>query len=337
MKAIIQKKYGSPDKVLALQEMTQPTIGDNEVLVKVKAASVHPDVWHVVTGRPFILRLIGGTLFKPKNPVPGSDMAGIIDSVGKDVSQFKVGDEVFGETHSGLQWQNAGAFAEYVAVPENTLALKPAEVTFEQAAAVPTSGIIALFNLQNDSKILPGHNVLINGAAGSVGSIALQFAKAHGAKVTAVDHTDKINILETLGADHVIDYTKENFIDNTDKYDLIFDVASNLSFSDCKRKLSPEGKYVLIGHDHYGKATGPILGSIPRFFKLIFLSMFVKQLPKEGSWAPDKKKIIASLRELLANKKLTPIIDSRYPLSEVVNAMHRLESGLAQGKVIIVP
>jgi NADPH:quinone reductase-like Zn-dependent oxidoreductase len=200
MKAIVQEKYGSPYD-LALREVDRPLIGDDDVLVRVHAASVHPDVWHVVIGRPYVLRLMGAGFSKPKNPIPGTDMAGIVESVGKAVTRYRQGDGVFGETIATHQWTNGGAFAEYVSVREDWLALKPGNVTFEQAAAVPTSGFIALHNLRDASQVGPGRKVLINGAGGGVGALALQFAKAHGAHVTAVDSTNKLSMLRSLGAD----------------------------------------------------------------------------------------------------------------------------------------
>lgn len=226
--------HGSPDDVLQLREIDTPVVGDGEVLVRVRAASVHPDVWHVVTGRPYVLRLMGAGLLKPKNPVPGTDVAGFVELVGKDVTRFAPGDEVFGETFLELQWRNGGAFAEYAFIPQDALALKPIGITFEQAAAVPTSGFIALLNLQNGGLLQPGQSVLINGAGGGVGSIAVQLAKVYGARVTGVDSTEKMEMLRSLGADHVIDYTQEDFTHRGERYDLIFDVASNLSLSACK-------------------------------------------------------------------------------------------------------
>ena len=245
MKAVVQYKYGSPDDVLALREINKPVAGDDEVLVSVRAASVHPDVWHVVTGRPYVLRLMGAGVLKPKNPVPGTDVAGRVESIGKGVTRFRPGDEVFGETHTRLQWHNGGAFAEYVSVPQDALALKPANVTFEQASAVPTSGFIALHNLRGEGQIRSGQRVLINGAGGGVGTIALQLAKAYGAHVTGVDGTRKMEMIRSLGADYVIDYTQEDFTRRGERYDLILDVASNLSLSACQRALCPPGSTFL--------------------------------------------------------------------------------------------
>jgi NADPH:quinone reductase-like Zn-dependent oxidoreductase len=238
MKAIVQEEYGSLG-ALKVQEVEQPAPGDDEVLVRVRAASVHPDVWHVVCGRPYVLRLMGAGFFKPKNPIPGTDMAGVVEAVGKNVTQFRPGDEVFGETIGSMQWINGGAFAEYVTVAEECLARKPANITFEQAASVPTSGYIALLNLGEVGQLGPGQEVLVNGAGGGVGALALQLAKAYGARVTAVDSTKKLGLLRALGADQVIDYTRENFTKGGVRYDLIFDIPGNYPFSECKRALTP--------------------------------------------------------------------------------------------------
>ncbi len=336
MKAIVQDKYGSPDDVLKLREIDKPVVGDDEVLVRVRAASVHPDVWHVVTGRPYILRLAGSGLRKPKNPVPGIDVAGQVESVGKDVTRFAPGDEVFGESHRGSQWQNGGAFAEYASVPQDVLALKPKGITFEQAAAVPTSGSIALLNLRG-RKIQPGQSVLINGAGGGVGSIAVQLAKAHGARVTGVDSAEKLEMVRSIGADHVIDYTQEDFTKRGERYDLIFDVASNLSFSDCKGLLTPTGTYVRIGHDHFGAVGSRTLGSLPSFFKLLAQAPFSNHLPGLHFSLPSKKDTMAALKEFLEAGKLTPVIDRTYPLSEIREAMRYMQEGHVRGRIVITP
>src|SRR5918999_2456505 len=201
MKAIVHHEYGSPDDVLELEDIEKPVVKDDEVLVRVHAASVHPDVWHVVKGLPYVLRLMGAGLLKPKNSVPGTDEAGYVEAVGKDVTLFRPGDEVFGESVRGHQWHNGGAYAEYASVPEDQLALKPANLTFEQAAAVPTSGIITLQGLREYGQVQPGQKVLVNGAGGGVGTIAVQLAKSYGAAVTGVDSTGKLDLLRSLGAD----------------------------------------------------------------------------------------------------------------------------------------
>ncbi|CAN5600353.1 NAD(P)-dependent alcohol dehydrogenase [soil metagenome] len=335
MKAIVQDKYGSPADALELKEIDEPVVEDDEVLVRVHAASVHPDVWHVVRGRPYVLRLMGSGLLRPKNRVPGTDVAGYVESVGKNVTRLQPGDEVFGESVRGYQWHNGGAFAEYVSVPQNALAHKPENITFEQAAAVPTSGLIVLMNIPNEGLLRPGRSVLVNGAGGGVGAIAVQVAKARGANVTGVDHTKKLDLVRSLGADQVIDYTQEDFTQRGERYDLIFDIPGNHPFSDCRRALNPNGKYVLIGHDQYGNAAGRWLGSIPRVLKLVALSPFVSQLPTPNFSMPNKKDSMAVLKELLEAGKLTPVIDRTYPLSEVSEAIRYLEAGHAQGKVVI--
>ena len=333
MKAIVQDKYGSTD-VLELKEIDKPVVKDDEVLVRVHAASVHPDVWHAMRGMPYVLRIMGSGLFKPKNPVPGTDMAGHVESVGNKVEQFQPGDEVFGETVTGTQWHSAGAFAEYVSVAEEALALKPANLTFEQAAAVPTSALIALENLRD--RIQPGQKVLINGAGGGLGTFAVQLAKSYGADVTGVDSAAKLDMVHSIGADHVIDYTQEDFTQSGERYDLILDIPGNHSISELRRALTPEGTYVLIGHDRFGASGGRLLGSgIPRFLKLLVLSPFVSQdmglrLPKG-----TKKEHLVALKELLEAGKVTPVVDRTYPLSEVAEAIRYLEAGHALGKIVI--
>lgn len=335
MKAIVQERYGSFDD-LNLREVDTPVPGDDDVLVRVRAASVHPDVWHVVTGRPYVLRVMGNGLLKPKNPIPGTDMSGIVETVGKNTTRFRPGDAVFGETIVTHQWTNGGAHAEYVSVREEWLELKPENVTFEQAASVPTSGFIALLNLRGGSLVRPGQRVLINGAGGGVGTLALQVAKAHGAQVTAVDSTRKLGMLRSLGADEVIDFTREDFTQRGVRYDLIFDVPGNHSFAACRRTLTPDGKYVLIGHEKFGPSGNRLLGLFPRIFTLIFLSFFTRQLRLGRSSVPGRQATMAVLRELLEAGKITPIIDSTYPLSDAREALRHMIEDELHGKVILV-
>ena len=334
MKAIVQDAYGSPD-ILELRDIDKPVVEDDEVLVRVRAASVHPDVWHVVTGLPYVLRIMGAGLRKPRNRVPGTDVAGLVESVGKDVTRFRPGDAVFGETIRGYQWTNGGAFAEYATAPEYALALKPANVTFEQAAAVPTSAIIALPALRDEGRIRAGQKVLVNGAGGGVGAVAVQLAKAFGADVTGVDSTSKLEMVRSIGADHVIDYTQEDFTRGDERYDLIFDIPGNHSLSDCRRALTPGGTYVLIGHDNYGNGMRRWVGLLPRMFKLMAMSPFVSQLPDVRFGMPDKRESLALVKELLESGKLTPHIDKTYPLREVPEAIRYLQEGHAKGKVVI--
>ena len=337
MKAIVQEKYGPPGEVLGFREIDKPEVEDDEVLVRVRAASVHPDVWHVVRGLPYVLRLMGAGLLEPKNRVPGTDVAGYVESVGKNVTQFRQGDEVFGETIKGYQWTNGGAYAEFASAPEGALAPKPANTTFEQAAAVPTSGLITLQNLPDEGRLQPGQSVLVNGAGGGVGALAVQIAKAYGANVTGVDDTKKREMVRSLGADQFIDYTQEDFTQGGERYDLIFDIPGNHPFSACRRVLRPEGKYVLIGHDRFGQGAGRWFGSMPRVLKGVALSPFVGQLPTPNFSMPAKKDQLVVLKDLLEDGKITPIIDRTYLLSEVPEAIRYLEEGHARGKVVITP
>ncbi len=334
MKAIVQDRYGSAD-VLKLQDIDKPVAKDDEVLVRVRAASVHPDVWHVMTGLPYVLRVMGAGLRRPKNPVPGTDMAGVVESVGKNVTRFQPGDEVFGETIRGHQWVNGGAYAEYATAPEYALALKPANVTFEQAAAVPTSALIALPAIRDEGKVQAGQKVLVNGAGGGVGAVGVQLAKAFGADVTGVDSTSKLEMVRSIGADRVIDYTREDFTRAGERYDFILDIPGNHSLSECRRALTPGGIYVLIGHENYGHGMRRWLGLLPHMFKLTAMSLFVRQLPKARFSMPDKQESMAVLKELLESGKLTPHIDRTYPLSEVPEAIRYLQEGDAKGKVVI--
>lgn len=334
MRAIVQREYGPPDG-LRLETVPVPSVGDDEVLVRVRAASVHPDVWHVVRGYPTVLRLMGAGLFRPKNPIPGIDVAGVVEAVGAGVMAFEPGAEVFGETVGGFQWKNGGAFAEYVAAPEAALAPKPSTLTFEEAAAVPTSGLIALQAVRDQGRVQPGQRVLINGAGGGVGTFAVQLAKAYGAEVTAVDRTEKLAMLESIGADRVVDYTREDFTRGSDRYDLIVDVPGNHPFSEVRRVLAPEGTYVIVGHDRYGADGHRVLGSLPRTLKLVAMSPFVGQLPAAGFSIPDKREGLATLTEFVEAGALAPVVDRTFPLGEMPEALQYLESGAVQGKVIV--
>ncbi len=332
MRAILQDRYGTPDG-LHLAEVDRPAVGDDEVLIRVRAASVHPDVWHVVTGRPFALRLMGSGLLRPKQPIPGTDVAGVVESAGKDVTRFRPGDEVFGETLRGFSWRNGGAYAEYVSVPEDVLAAKPANVTFEQAAAVPTTGYIALFTVPL-GRLRPGRRVLVNGAGGGVGALVVQVAKAHGAHVTGVDHTRKLELIRSLGADEVIDYTREDFTLGDQRYDLIVDIPGNHPYSACRRVLAGDGTYVLIGHDHYGHVGRRWMGSLPRFAGLGIRSMFERRL-RPGVTRPSKMDAMEALRGYLEAGQLTPVIDRAFPLADAGQALGYLAEGEPVGRVIL--
>lgn len=334
MQAIVQRGYGSAGDVLELDDIDMPTVGGDEVLIRTRAASVHPDVWHVVRGWPYVLRAMGSGLRQPGDIVPGTDVAGVVEAVGSDATRFQPGDAVFGETIGGHQWKNGGAFAEFVAAPEASLALKPNNVTFEQAATVPTSGLIALANL-NQGRIREGGKVLVNGAGGGVGMIAVQVAKAMGAEVTGVDTTEKLDLIRSLGADHVIDYMQEDYTRGTKRFDLIFDIPGNHSWAESRRALTPDGVYVLIGHDGYGTTSNRWFGSVPRMFALMARSVVDKQLPRPSFAGPNKRESLARLAELMESGKLTPVIDRTYPLAEVAEAIRHLETGQARGRIVI--
>ncbi|MBI4294756.1 MAG: NAD(P)-dependent alcohol dehydrogenase [Chloroflexi bacterium] len=335
MKAIVQRAYGEPEEVLSLQDVPMPAIKPDEVLVRVKATSLHPDVWHVVTGLPYVLRLMGAGVRRPKHRIPGTDLAGVVESVGTSVAGFKPGDEVFGESIKGYQWTNGGSFAEYAAVRGENLALKPANVTFEQAASVPTSGYIALSGLRDQGKLKAGQKILINGAGGGVGFLAVQIAKAFGTEVTAVDNTSKMDLLRSAGADHTIDYMQEDFTQGTERYDLILDIPGNRSFSEIKSALTPNGLYVLISHDGYGRTRGKWFGSLPRVFGLMVRTPFDRYLAMSGFSSPGKKETMAVLRDLIEARKVTPVVGKTFPLAEAAQAIRYLADGQAVGKVVL--
>ena len=333
MKAIVQERYGSAD-VLQLREVERPEAGDDQVLVRVRAASVHPDVWHAMKGIPYVLRIMGSGLRAPKNHVPGTDLAGIVESVGRNVTRFRPGDEVFGLSVLANLWRNGGAYAEYAAVPEARLQLKPADLTFEQAAAVPTSGSLAVQAVRDEGRVRSGQRVLINGAGGAVGTFAVQLAKAYGANVTGVDAPGKLDMLRSIGADRVIDYTQEDYTESGERYDVILDIAGTRPWSASKRALTPDGTYVLIGHDQYGRSGHRWFGSLGRFAKLMLISPFVSHLhPFRGAKDPGDRLVV--LKELIEAGKIKPVIDRAFPLSEVPEAIRYLESGQARGKVVI--
>jgi NADPH:quinone reductase-like Zn-dependent oxidoreductase len=321
MKAIIYHEYGSPD-VLELQDIDRPVVKDDEVLVRVRAASVNPADWHFMRGVPYVMRPQAG-LRKPKNTFLGRDIAGQVEAVGKDVTGFRPGDEVFAEV-------GAGGFAEYASVSEGVLVLKPANLTFEQAAAVPLAALTALQGLRDAGQVQPEQKVLIIGASGGVGTFALQIAKSFGADVTGVCSTKNVELVRSLGADHVIDYTQEDPTQSRQKFDLIFQLAGTSSPSHCRRVLTSKGTLVLSS----GESDGRWIGPVDRLIKAAVLSPFVSQ--KLGSFLakPDRDDL-EFLKELIEAGKLTPVIDRTYSLSEVPEAIRYLEEGHARGKVVI--
>jgi len=333
MRAVVQRRYGSVDD-LDVGEVPRPQPAADEVLVRVRAASVHPDVWHVVAGRPVVLRLMGSGVRRPRDHVPGTDVAGVVASVGSAVTRFEPGDEVFGETVRGVQWRNGGAFAEYATAPEEGLALKPSGISFEEAAAVPTAGLIALNNLPR-RRVPAGSRVLVNGAAGGVGAMAVQLAKAYGAHVTGVDHGSKLALVRSLGADRVIDYTSEDFTRSGEQWDLVFDVPGNHSFRAVRRALEPRGSYILIAHDAFGATGHRWLGSIPRLLGLVARSAVSPQL-RGGSFAePDKRELMGALCGYIETGRLRVVVDRTFPLDQASQAMRHLMSGEPLGRVVL--
>jgi NADPH:quinone reductase-like Zn-dependent oxidoreductase len=321
MKAIVQDTYG-PTDVLELRDIDKPEIADNEVLVRVHAAGVDRGVWHVMTGLPFPIRLAGYGLRVPKTPIPGMDVAGVVEAVGKDVTRFHPGDEVFGV--------GKGAFAEYARAPQDKLAPKPANLTFEQAAVVAISGLPALQGLRDHGKVRPGQKVLIIGASGGVGTYAVQLAKAFGANVTGVCNTTKVDMVRSLGADHVIDYTRDDFAKGEQRYDVILDIGGNSSLSRLRRALAPRGTLVIVG----GETGGRWLGGNDRQLRALLLSRFVGQKLTTFISKENHQDLLV-LKELIEAGKVTPVIDRTYPLTDVPQAIRYVEQGHARGKVVI--
>lgn len=320
MKAIVYTQYGSPD-VLELKEVEKPIPKENEVLMQVHAVSVNAADWRLVRAEPFLARLYNG-LLKPKHTILGSDVAGRIEAVGRNVTQFQPGDEVFGDI-SGCGW---GGFAEYVCAPENVLVSKSARVTFEEAATIPMAGVTALQGLRDKGQIKPGQKVLIQGTGGGVGAFAVQIAKAFGAEVTAVCSTRNVDLMRSLGADHVIDYTQEDFTQNKQRYDLILAANGYHPISDYKRALRPRGVYVSTG------------GSEAQMYQAMFLGPWMSMLggnKMRSSAKKTSKEDMAFLKELLEEGKVKSVIARRYTLCATAEAIRYLEEGHAQGKVVI--
>lgn len=315
MKAIVYTEYGSPD-VLRFEDVEKPAPGDNEVLVRVHAASANPADWHLMRAEPFLARLANG-LLKPKNTRLGADVAGRVEAIGRNVTQFQVGDDVFGE----MSLDKMGSFAEYVCAPEELLASKPTRMTFEQAAAVPLAAFTALQGLRDKGQIQPGQKVLINGASGGVGTFAVQIAKSFGTEVTGVCSTRNLDLVRSIGADHVIDYTQQDFTQTGQRYDLIFDAVGNRSVSDLKRALSPNGICSVAGFT-----------SLSRLFQTMLLGGKRVGMMKT---AKANKEDLVFIKELLEAGKVVPVIDRSYPLAETAEAIRYLERGHARGKVVV--
>jgi NADPH:quinone reductase-like Zn-dependent oxidoreductase len=317
MQAIVQDSYGTQEE-LTLRDIDRPAIGDGEVLVRVRAASVHVGDWILMTGSPFVMRLATG-LRKPKNRVPGTDLAGVVEAVGKDIQRLRPGDEVFG-------WC-AGAFAEYARATEDQLIKKPANLTFDQAAAVGVSASTALQLLRDDAKVQPGRKVLINGASGGVGSFAVQIAKAFGAEVTGVCSTKNVELVRSIGADHVIDYTREDFAVGTERYDVILDNVGNHSMARTRRALTPGGTLISNGGGHAD-------GKLGRTLRTLLVSMFVRQQAGPTVKTQNHDDLVA-LRDLVDAGSIAPVIAGTYPLSRTPEAIGHVAAGHARGTVVI--
>jgi len=322
MKAAVYSRYGPPDRVIQIKDVETPVPKDNEVLIKVRAASLNPLDWHFMRGTPYFVRMLTG-LRKPKVPRLGVDVAGQVEVVGRNVTQHKPGDDVFGSCR--------GAFAEYVCTAESALVSKPDNVTFEQAASAPVAAFTALQGLRDKGHIQPGQKVLINGAAGGVGTFAVQIAKSFGAEVTGVCSTRNVEMVRSVGADRVLDYTQQDFTKMGQRYDLFFDCVGNHSLWACRRVLNPKGIYVPVG----GTADKWMIGPLARAFATLVLSWFVSQKLVRFFLAKPNKEDLTALGELMATRKVTPVIDRRYKLSEVPEAIRYLEEGHARGKVVI--
>jgi NADPH:quinone reductase-like Zn-dependent oxidoreductase len=320
MKAIVFTKYGSPD-VLQLNEVEKPVPDDDEVLIKVHAASINSWDWELLRGTPFLNRLMFGLLKPKKINILGCDIAGEVEVVGKSVKQLQEGDEVFGD----LSRCNWGGFAEYLCAPENALTIKPATVSYEQAASIPQAALLALQGLVDKGRVHNGQKVLINGAGGGAGTFAIQIAKSYGAEVTAVDSTGKLEMMRSLGADHIIDYTQENYTKNGKSYDLIIDFSAYHSFFDYKRVLKAKGIFLMVG------------GSSGLANKCLFLGPFISMTSskKMGLLLHKPNKGLAKMIELIEDGKVKPVIDRSYPLSETADAFRYFAKGNVQGKLVI--
>jgi NADPH:quinone reductase-like Zn-dependent oxidoreductase len=323
MKAIVRDRYGSPD-VVHMGEIDTPAPGDDQVLVRVHAASLNTADSDLLRGRPRVARL-GTGLRRPKTRRVGLDVAGRVEAVGRTVTALRPGDEVWADLFAF----GHGSFAEYVCAPATAFAPKPTSTTFEEAATVPHSGVLALQGLMGKGPIRPGERVLINGAGGCVGPFAVQIAKSYGAEVTGVDHTGKLDMLRAIGADHIIDYTREDFTRNGQRYDLILDIAASRSILHYRRALSADGRYVLIARSLGGFLQAVLLGAC--------ISLASSKRMGAFTWVPNKREDLDLLNELLEARRIKPLIDRRYGLEEVPQALRHLEQGRARGKLVVTP
>ena len=321
MKAIVQDTYGSAD-VLELRDLDRPVAGEDEVLVRVRAAGVDRGVWHLMTGRPYLTRLLGFGLRRPKQPVPGFDLSGVVEAVGASVTGFAPGDEVFGI--------GTGAYAEYAVAPAGKLVHKPASLSFEEAAVVAISGVTALQAVRDHARVQPGQSVLVVGASGGVGSWAVQIAAARGARVTGVSSTTKLDLVRALGAEHAIDYARQDAFDGTAQYDVILDIGGNTPLSRLRRALTPTGTLVIVG----GEEGGRWFGGIDRQLRASLLSLVVRQ--RLGFFiSAERGDDVATLADMLAAGTITAAVDRVFPLADAAKAIRHVEDGHARGKAVV--
>ncbi len=321
MHAIVHRRFGSPD-VLQMDKVDRPTADDDHVLIRVHAASVNPLDWHLMTGTPYVTRLQAG-MRRPKQLIAGTDVAGTVEAVGRNVTAFAPGDEVFGGA--------AGSFAEYACARATAIVAKPASLSFEQAAAVPVAALTALQALRDKGNLQPGQHVLINGAAGGVGTFAVQIAKALGAEVTGVCSAANVDMVRSIGADHVVDYTAADFASSGQRYDIMLDNVGNRSFADCRRVLSTRGVYVIVG----GPKKGRVLGPLTRMLKAMAVFSLARQKAAPLMAQLNRPDDLRLLSDLLASGAVTPVIDRTFPLAETADAVRHIEGGHARGKIVI--
>jgi NADPH:quinone reductase-like Zn-dependent oxidoreductase len=332
VRAVLQDRYGAPREVLRLGDAPVPVPRRGEVLVRVTASAVHTDVWHAVTGLPYLGRLLGGPL-RPR-PIPGLELTGTVDLVGPDVAGFAPGDRVLGLTHEINWWRNGGALAEYAAVPSRLLQPVPARLTAEQAAGLPVGGVLAIQVVCDEGRVRAGHRVLVNGAGGAVGMFVVQIAVALGAEVTAVDRRHKLAALRALGAAQAVDFEAEDVVARGGSYDLVVDVASTRPYRQWRPLLTPGGVYTALGHDHFGHGVGRIGGSVPRVLGLTARGLVDRHLP-DPRGAGNNAERLARLRGMVEDGWVTPVVDRVVGLDEVPDALEHLATEQAVGRVVV--
>ncbi|WP_336921011.1 NAD(P)-dependent alcohol dehydrogenase [Aquipuribacter sp. SD81] len=336
MRAVLHDRYGPVD-LLRLGEVPEPEPSPDEVLVRVAATSVHVDVWHTVTGLPYALRLMGNGVRAPRRRVPGTDVAGTVEAVGEAVTRFRPGQRVWGETVRGIQWRNGGAWAELVAAPEDGLVACDDALDDTAAAALGTPAVLAYDVLVDQARFRAGDSVLVNGAAGALGGYVVQLARALGAsRVVGVDAGDRLDLVRAAGADVTVDYRAEDVTRRLERYDVVVDVASTRPFREWRPVVADGGRYIRVGHDHYGRGMNRITGSMGPILGLLAASLVVPELPRPGRTTPRRERL-DRLAALVAEGRLRPVVDRTYPLADVVPAMQRLQEGRARGRIVLVP